>query len=461
MTQGTPVANDGAQGTPPNTPINTTPPEKLDEWDKFRAAVEDPNVDVYDYIIDRASDALGMKSVTDVKGAFDRSGELLTEGFEDLKDPDKLRARLRSIESNTMLFDPGTRNVVKVARVLLDTYVAVHEDQEKNNGDSKPEDIVRAKLAEEQMEEGFEELSKTFRGKSEQEIADTMHKAVAQMSEEHSVAKFARRSLKFTLELLKPTNVAQIGAIGLAFVSAPYAPIVAGVLMGYCAQAIFFHLGKSLFIRDKQLRKEERAKAASAFKSWCGTFLLMAAAPFVGRMPALMQGFVNLAINAFGNSFAATLENMLKREEKKPGSTPISKNLGTWFGGLLKTHQDTIAKETAKVAAGLSSAQAVKVGAQAATAVPLSKALQVSHAFWELGSSLHKRFNNSARPQVPKRNSEEVSKIKDAAREVKDVHRTLRTEVKKVVVAAKSNPQPTPGYAPVVLPQPEPEAPAP
>jgi hypothetical protein len=371
-----------------------------DWWDDFSAAVEDPNVSIYEFLRDRILKSLELDQA---QGFGDLAGAARQRAVKELfqvRDPKEISSALQALEKNTLLFSLQLRVAIKTLRVVVDTYVASRDELAKEKlREGEIEELVGKKLAEERVTEELNELSRALESESEEEIRGTIKEAARQIGEKRNVTTMTKDAVRLTFKYLKPDNIVNIAINVLPLITWQYRWALALGLGAYACRMAAWHGAKAGYDwarGEKDGARKEGKEALTALKAAGGNVIVIGFSPVLGKLPKLLAGFAGFVIDTTYKSTLETLHKILDREKENPGSTPISKKIEKTLGGFLRKNRDTLTILSTGAVKGLVPHKVTEALAEFSKRMPLSRLQDTSRNIWKLGVSLSRRFNSTA-----------------------------------------------------------------
>jgi hypothetical protein len=387
---------------------STAPHSEKDWWDSFKRAVENPKVNIYDFLKDSLRTSLEIHD--DNAGDFSvyvrKARSKALREVIGLKSPAEIKKKLESLEKNTLLFNYQARVGLKVFRVLIDTYLATRQEIEclKQQKLSKDEVKVKTKQAIESLIENNPDISQLIREiqpaqsvlekKDPGEVIKTLEEATRQIVEDKSISKMARDALIFTKKYMKPDNIVNIMIHGLPLITWQYRWALALGLGVYATRksAVFGLKGIAQYMNGYKVKaKENGIKSLEALKAASGNVLIIGLSPAVARLPKFIIGFANWGIGVTYKSVVESFQEMMKEESDKPGSTPLSKSMKKGVKKFYKSHGDSLANNTVKALKSKVPNLITQSAAKIFKRLPLSKLLGVAQISLDLAFAFSKR----------------------------------------------------------------------
>jgi hypothetical protein len=361
-----------------------------------------------------------------------------------LTDPHELSEKLKSLESNKIVFSGETRGIMKVSRVLIDTYIAAHEECEEggrhthDNGcahashKTAAEKVMARELAADpKAASAFASIAEALKDKDPDEIQRTLREASRQLAADS--ARITKDILHVGRVYLKPDNIANVLISTLPLISWEYRWAMALGLGAWSARRAgahaFFGMKNLVTGRFKEAR-HEGAETFRALKRAGAEMLLIGFSPALAGLPALLLPPVTFALNKAYGAVTQTLGDMLEQEEQKPGSTPLSKSIGGRVKGFFTKNQDSLASMGTEILTKLVPSTVTSVLAEVTSRVSLTKIRALGAKAKGLGVSVTKRFNFFAHGEPgaakPAFSREDTSAILGATRYKAEAEKTLR-----------------------------------
>jgi hypothetical protein len=443
---------------PAPQPEKKTPAPEDDWWEDFRRAVEDPNVNIYEYLRDHALGAMDMDNKAGLSENMVRARKVALRELLTLTKPEEISKKLKALEGNALLFNPQARAIMRVTRAVVDTYVktdAELKEREKARAaggvttgtdaapDGKPHADIGATLAKTLKSEldeaganpALESLAETFKDKNEEDVAATIREAARQLGEDRSLKLMMRDAARFARAYLTAENLVNIAIIALPLVTWQYRWALALGLGAYAGRKSVYY-GYKAGVAHYRGRKDEARKhgqdALAALKAAGGNVLLIGLSPVLARYPAMIAGLIGFAVDATYNSTIDFFKKMLKEEEEAPGSTPVGKRLIAGARYFFTNYKDAMARLGAKALKTLAPHTVTATVEQVVQRLPFSKMQKIARRGWMLGGALTTRFNKIARLTARRY----IQDVRALGAEVAEAASQFRTAVEEGLTSA-------------------------
>lgn len=366
------------------TPAEKTPAEKTPEtapekdwWDGFKSTLEDPDASVYLYMRGQVLKSLEMDGTEGIPEATVKARQKAFRELAALKDPREISKKLALMEGQAFLFGDAARAGIKLLRVTIDNYVAAQDGEAAKSG-------KEAALLE---------------NRSPEEIETAVRKAAQRMQGDPDASRLAADAVAFSRKYLKPEYMVTALLCLLPLVTWQYRWTLALGLGAFAARKAFWHGGKaaaSLLRGDGTGARASGHMVFESLKEAGATILVVGVSPAVAGLPVAVQTFASVGIEAGYKSTVALFASMLAEEEKKPGSTPVSKGIRAGAKKFFGDYQDALATGTARF---LKETTALPAAAAAEQAVARARFSRIRHAADEarqVCGLLARRFNAKA-----------------------------------------------------------------
>jgi hypothetical protein len=449
--------NKGGLSASSGAPISAEEKEETsDWWDGFQAAVEDPDTSIYEYIRDQAVESLSDQEDEQDRSFFEKARRRALKELVSLKNPKDLRDKLETLEENTLVFNFKIRVMMKVARAVIDTYITAQEElikeSKKTKDPEKAKDNVKKavekKLAENPVGTGIEALAKSLEDKDEEEIRETIEKAAQQLSEEENLELFSKDFFKIARKYLTLDNLTDIAIVALPLVTWKYRWALAVGLGTYAARMSIVHgfkAGVAGITGKKEVYQKEGKKAVESLKAAGGNVLTIGLSPFVGKAPKILAGLLNFSVKTSYSSVLDTIDQMLDEEEKKPGSTPLSKKLKKGTKEFLDKHQNSLANLSAKFLKSVVPTAVTVAVVEVSNRISFKKLTTLFNRSSGLAKSLKVRFNGASEEQIVdelNNEDEELKEIREEFELVKSDVADVGQQIQESLVAASKSIEP-------------------
>lgn len=413
------------------------PPEKEDWWDDFRRAVEDPDVNIYEYLRDHVMGTMDMDNKAGLSENIVRARKAALRELLSLTKPEEISKKLKSLEGNGLLFPPKARAILRVTRAVVDTYVKTDEQlKEKSKTTAVTQQDIGATLAKtlkgELDEAGanpaLESIAETFKDKSEEEVAATIREAARQLGEKRSVQLMVRDAARFARAYLTAENIVNIAIIALPLITWQYRWALAIGLGAYSGRKAVYHGYKGARAHlggDKAKAREHGRDALTALKAAGGNVLIIGLSPVLAKYPVMIAGLIGLGVDALYNSTIDFFKKMLKEEENAPGSTPLGKRAMAGLRYFFTNYKDKIASVGAKVLKTMAPHTVTAMVEEVVQRLPFSKMQKIAKRSWMLGGALATRFNKIARATA----RQYAENVKALGADIADAARDFRAAV--------------------------------
>jgi hypothetical protein len=435
------------------------PGAQPDWWDDFQQAVEDPKVSTYGYLRDRLLQSLELDGAHNFSEGVTLARKKAVKELVGLTDPHQVSEKLKSMEGNTLIFSAETRGIMKVSRVLIDTYIAAHDECEKDgrhahdNGCSEAshraaaEKVMQSEMAADpKMAEAINAIAETVKHKDKAQVEKTLKQAAQQLAGDS--ARITQDIIHLGRAYLKPDNIANIMIHALPLISWEYRWALAVGLGAWSARKSgvhFAHAGGNLMRGKGREARADGAKAMRELQSAGAQMLLIGFTPLLAGLPALIIPPVTFVMNKCYAAVTRTVGDMLETEDRKPGSTPLSKGIRAKVGGFLKDNQDSLAGMGTSMLSGAEPSTLTSVLAQATVRMPLSKMRALGSKLGGVAKSLSRRFNADAREGDHKFTHEETRAILSAPKEARPVVAHVKASFAEVAAMDHTRPAPEKG----------------
>lgn len=361
-------------------PEPAAPPEKAPEkdwWDGFKSTLEDPDASVYLYVRGQVLKSLEIDGAEGIPEATIRARQKAFRELAALKDPREISKKLALMEGQAFLFGDAARAGIRLLRVTIDNYAAAQDGTAAATG----------------------EAAASLEARPPEEIETAVRKAAQRMQGEPDASRLAADAVAFSRKYLKPEYLVTALLCLLPLVTWQYRWTLALGLGAFSARKAFWHGGKAVLALCRGDRAGARTSGHGAFESLReagATILVIGVSPAVAGLPAAVQTFASVGIEAGYKSTVRAFADMLAEEEKKPGSTPVSKGIKAGAKKFFSEYQDALATGTARF---LKETTALPAAAAAEQAVSRARFSRIRHAADEarqLCGILARRFNAKA-----------------------------------------------------------------
>jgi hypothetical protein len=441
------------EGRPPAPPPAPVPAAQEDDWwEGFRKAVEDPATSTYGYLRDRLVRSLELGGAHGLAETVVAARRKAVKELAGLTDPHELSEKLKGLEGNQLVFSYETRSIMKVSRVLIDTYIGAHEECEHEARHAHEggcaadahrraaEKIVARELAADvQAQSAFDSIAAALRHKDPAEIQATLREAARQMAGES--ARITQDVLHLGRAYLKPDNIANILIHTLPLISWEYRWAMALALGTWSARKAGAHAWRGARHLARGRVGEARKAGAESMRALrrAGADMLLAGlSPALGHLPALIVPAATFVLNKTYGAVTQTLGDMLAQEEEKPGTTPLSRGLRQRIGGFLHENQDSLASMGVKVLTSLVPSTVTAVLAETTARLPLTRIRILGGRLRGLGGSLARRFNlHAADARPPAFDHADTRAILGARRDAAGAGQALRETYRHAAAAGR------------------------
>jgi hypothetical protein len=384
-------------------------------WADFKATVEDPDASVYDFLKNNLREKLeleGEEGFVDVLSKAQRKA--VREALE-LTQPKELRDALKNLEKNRLFFDYRGRVILKLFRVVMDTYIVALHGEAKHAPLGQDEAVALHGQVEALIEEQLgnadvltkvENLAGELTHLEQEEIKKTVEEAAKQLKEKSTLSRIADDALALGKTFLKPDTLAGFAINSLPLITWQYRGALALGLGAFACRRAVYHaaIGAfSLVKGDVQGAKAEGGKALTAMKAAGGNVLTVGLSPAFAKLPRAIMSFGPFMADYVYNKALDIGHALLQKKENQP-DIPLRTRLKNGVKSFFSDNQDTLANLSIKTLKVQVPHKLTQSFAKASKRVKLSTVRSVSKDVYHIGKILLKRNFNAAasyfHPQV-------------------------------------------------------------
>ena len=395
--------------TPQNTGRNISAEEtkkpEHDWWDGFKTAVEDPDISIYEYLRDSVLESIEPENYKGKGGILDKARKKTIQELFSLTNAEELSAKLKKLETNTLLFSIKTRVAIQLLRVVIDTYNSAGGINRKNRKNSAElESRLNKELANSGLDKNIEALARTFDKRDKEEVRNTVKEAARQLGNDDNLSKITSDIFRVVRKYMKPDTIAELAIIALPLITWQYRWALAVGLGVYAARMSIVHVTKAGIAGIRGNGEEARLqgqKTVAALKAAGGNILVVGCSPFLGRAPKLFAGAISFGVKASYKTVLDAFHDMLEKEEQQPGSTTLSKTIKRKLKKFFNENQDSLTSVSAGILQNLVPHTVTKTIVTVIQHLPMSKFRALLSRIKGLFVSVKNRFNKAAEGETP------------------------------------------------------------
>lgn len=303
-------------------------------WAEFKKTVEDPDASVYDFLKGDLRSKLDLEQDEGFVDVLSKAQRKAVKEALGLTQPKELRDALKNLEKNRLFFDARGRTVLKLFRLVMDSYIVALHGETTNTTMNQTEAtaiheqveaLIEEQLGNADVLEKVENLAGELTHIERAEIKETVEEAARQLKDKSTISRMADDALALGKTFMKPDTLTGFAIGSLPIITWKYRWALALGLGAFASRKAVYHTGHSLFSLvkgDVKNARAEGAKAMTALKAAGGNVLSVGLSPAFAKLPRGLTSLGPMVADYAYNKFLDVSHWVLQKKEGDKVSLP-------------------------------------------------------------------------------------------------------------------------------------------